>query len=176
LSCILELLSDHVYLATWGTAAGTIAAVITALVLAFRNSSQVKTVVQTLAIPDQISFHERAAKRLAKNGQLFTAETGPDGFYVIPCDPRALRRHKAVLDELHTTLATSLKQQSKPQDTRKEDELDMQRKLRNVHLLRPHIDTLIALHDELEKITGVKSIDPDNIEQGAEGDAADRAP
>jgi len=176
IACTLQFFSDHVYLAVWLTAAGTITAVVTALVLAFRNSSQVRTVVKTLAIPQQIAFHERAAKRLAKNGNLFTSETGPDGFYVIPCDSRALRRHKAVLEGHHAKLARMLDERSDKSAEPTDDEAAILHTVHHIHLLRPHIETLITLHEELERITGIKARDPDNIEQGAEGDAEDRAP
>jgi hypothetical protein len=172
IECALQFLSDHSYLAAWLTAAATIAVVVTALVLAFRNGSQAKTVVKTLAIPQQITFHERAAKRLAKNGNLFTRERGPDGFYNIPCDSRALRRHKSVLEEQHRRFAKVLDESPNKNADPTDDELTV----RHIHLLRPHIETLIMLHDELEKITGIKARDPDNIEQGAEGDAEDRTP
>jgi len=169
IACLLETLSKHEYLAIWLTACGTIGAVIISLVLALRNRSQLQYLLRTLTIPVQIDLHERAAKRLEKNGDLFPRDRDASGFYTIPSDKRALRKHLDVLKKLKkqydqelasiTDTNAALTQQAQGA---------LKKKVRNIDLLIPHIETLIQCHEQIEKITGIKTVNPDKAEQASE--------
>jgi len=169
IACLLQTLSKHEYLAIWLTACGTIGAVIISLVLALRNRSQLQQLLRTLAIPAQIDLHERAAKRLEKNGSLFPNDRDASGFYVIPSDKRALRKHRDVLEKLQKQYNQELKSiTDKNAPLIPEQQESLKKKVRNIHLLLPHIETLIQCHEQLEKITGIETVDPDKIEKAPE--------
>jgi hypothetical protein len=151
-------LTDHQQMAVWLTALGTFGAVCFSLYMAFRNRGQLRALLKVMALPTQISVHERAAQRLEKNGDIYPGARDRNGHWIVPADKRALRRTMQGLRDTQTTIkdgATRL-----PGGVAALPDADRER-LRNIHLLIPHLETLVHLHQELERATGIEAVDPD---------------
>jgi hypothetical protein len=142
-SCLTTWLSENQPLADWLAAIGTLAAVVVSLLIAFKSRSNLKTLLKVMAIPTQISLHERAAQRLAKNGNINPQDRDDQDKWIVPADKRALKR---VINGLE----------------KQKNGTPNEKKNRNIDLLIPHLEVLIKLHKELECVTGIQASDPDD--------------
>ncbi|OGV61495.1 MAG: hypothetical protein A2283_12735 [Lentisphaerae bacterium RIFOXYA12_FULL_48_11] len=171
-ACILTAMCEHEYIAVWLAAVGTLGAVVVSLWLAFRNSDQLATICRTLSIPHQITLHRAAAQRLEHNGDIFPKSRDSSDLWLVPSDSRALRRILKNLKETRDQITPLLVPSQSPTAAQQYN----LNKVRNIHLLLPHIETLIKCHDELERMTGITTRDPDEVEPSSAGDATTRAP
>lgn len=164
IACLSQFMLDNQHLAVWLAAFGTIAAVIVSLGLAFCNRNQLKNLIRALCIPTQISLHRSSAQRLERNGDIFPSCRDASNLWLVPSDSRALRRNLRRLHEIRQEIASLLDQSSDVDPLTPAQQYNLN-KNRNIHLLIPHIETLIRCHDELEQSTGIEARDPDGVEQ-----------
>lgn len=164
IACILKTMSGHEYVAAWLAAAGTIGAVVVALIIAFRNRNQLENLLRTISLPAQIALHQSSAQRLERNGDIFASCRDASNLWLVPSDSRALKRNLKLLKETRDQISPLLTPPDTDVPLTPAQQYNLN-KVRNIHLLIPHIETLIKCHTELERITGIKTRDPDQVEQ-----------